>query len=238
MSYAQFRRASGIALADICLEMLADNRGSIKLKKDKTALKNLELIIAATLKVSNEKGFRAMTMRDLAQASGLSMGTLYDCFASKDELLEMLQNAHRRVGRRTLEQAVAGQADPEARLGAAIRAHLYLSEALQPWFFFSYMEARHLNAAEKEKAKQSEQATESLFAEIVRQGRQTGAFAEVDPDLTAAVIKAAVQDWYLKRGKYARRRVSVDRYADFVVGMMVGYCRDGLGRAGLEDIAS
>jgi len=238
MSYAQFRRASGIGLADICLEMLADNRGAIKLKKDKTALKNLERIIAATLRLANQKGFQAMTMRDLAQASGLSMGTLYDCFASKDELLEMLQNAHRRVASRVMAEGLAGLADPEARLAAAIRAHLYLSEALQPWFFFSYMEARHLSEAEKEKAKQSELATERVFAEIVEQGRLSGDFAPVDPELTAAVIKAAVQDWYLKRGKYARRRVGVDRYADFVVAMMVGHCRAGCGRAGLEEIAS
>lgn len=238
MNYARFRRVSGISLQDICLEMLADNRGSIKLKKDKTALKNLELVIAATLRVSNQKGFQAMTMRDLAQASGLSMGTLYDCFASKDELLEMLQGAHRRVVGRVMEQGVAGLAGPEARLGAAIRTHLYLSEALQPWFFFSYMEARHLNEAEKEKAKQSELATERVFADIVDRGRLSGAFAAVDPDLTAAVIKAAVQDWYLKRGKYARRRIGVDRYADFVVEMMVGYCRDGHGRIGQEEIAS
>ena len=238
MSFARFRRASAIALRDICLEMLADNRGSIKLKKEKTALKNLELIIAATLQVANRKGFQAMTMRDLAQASGLSMGTLYDCFAGKDELLEMLQNAHRRVVGRVMAQGVAGLAEPEARLAAAIRTHLYLSEALQPWFFFSYMEARHLAEAEKDKAKASELATERVFAGIVEAGRASGAFAAVDPELTASVIKAAVQDWYLKRGKYARRRVSVERYADFVVAMMVGYCRDGHGRLGQEEIAS
>ncbi|MFH1058216.1 MAG: TetR/AcrR family transcriptional regulator [Pseudomonadota bacterium] len=237
MSYARFKRAAGIALSDICQEMLADNRGSIKLKKDKTALKNLELIIAATLQMANRKGFQAMTMRDLAQASGLSMGTLYDCFAGKDELLEMLQNAHRQVVGRAMAQAVAGVADPAQKLAAAIRAHLYLSEAMQPWFFFSYMEARHLNEAEKEKAKQSELATEKAFADIVAEGRAAGAFADVDPELTAAVIKAAVQDWYLKRGKYARRRVSVERYADFVVAMMTGHCRGG-GPAAREEIAS
>ena len=35
--------------------------------------------------------------------------------------------------------------------------------------------------------------------------------------LAAAVIKAILQDWYLKRWKYRSRKVSVDRYADFVI---------------------
>ena len=33
-----------------------------------------------------------------------------------------------------------------------------------------------------------------------------------------------VQDWYLKRYKYAQRRVSVERYADFVVKAALGCC--------------
>jgi hypothetical protein len=35
--------------------------------------------------------------------------------------------------------------------------------------------------------------------------------------LTATVIKAMLQDWYVKRWKYSRRRISVDEYADFVI---------------------
>ena len=36
-------------------------------------------------------------------------------------------------------------------------------------------------------------------------------------DLVAALIKAVLQDWYLKRWKYERKGVSVEAYARFVV---------------------
>lgn len=224
MTYAQFQKRASLSRADICQEILGDHRGSIKTKKEPRAVKNLELIFDATLQVSNRKGFQAMTMRDLSQASGLSMGALYSYFSSKEELLEMVQSTGRKVTGRLLAQGVEGVEDPVERLTAAVRTHVFLSEAMQPWFFFSYMEARHLGERQKELAKQGELATERLFADIVREGAQRGMFVERDPHLTAALIKAMLQDWYLKRWKHAGRRVSADRYAQEVVRMILAYC--------------
>ena len=42
-------------------------------------------------------------------------------------------------------------------------------------------------------------------------------------ELTGAVIKAMLQDWYLKRWKYARRNVSVEKYAAFVMDLVETY---------------
>lgn len=229
MTFAQFSRRESLSPSDICREMLEGHRDSIKTKKEHTAVRNLELIFAATLAVSNQKGFQAMSMRDLSLASGLSMGALYDYFSSKEELLEMIQATGRRLTRRVLERGVEGVEDPVARLTAAIRTHVYLSEALQAWFFFSYMEARHLSEEEKEKAKQSELYTEGVLSEIIAQGQAAGVFAPLDRHLVAAMIKAMLQDWYLKRWKYAGRRVGVDRYADFVVQMALSFCLTGGG---------
>ena len=232
MTYRQFKRRAKLTQRDFCLEMLAAHREEIKAKKEQTAVKNLELIFQATLKVSNQKGFQAMTMRDLSKASNLSIGALYDYFGGKEALLEMIQEAGRRITGRVMRQAVSGSEAPPEKLAAAIRAHLYLSEAMQPWFFFSYMEARHLGKVEKQRAKEGEMATERYIAEVIKQGKRQGVFADVDHQLTAAVVKSMLQDWYLKRWKYAKRRVSVERYADFVVGLAQGYCRGGLGPAG------
>jgi hypothetical protein len=63
----------------------------------------------------------------------------------------------------------------------------------------------------------SELYTEKLFADILIQGQASGFFLLRDPQLTASVIKAMVQDWYLKRSKYRKRNISVDQYARFVL---------------------
>ena len=65
MNYAEFQKQVRLSKQDICREIYADNRNSIRIKKENTVVKNLERIFSATLKIGNKKGFQAMSMRDL-----------------------------------------------------------------------------------------------------------------------------------------------------------------------------
>jgi AcrR family transcriptional regulator len=217
MDYADFQKWIKFSQNDLCREIYHENRDSIRVKKEDKVVKNLERIFSATLRISNKKGFQAMSMRDLSRETQLSMGALYSYFASKEELLAMLQNQRRTVTRRILDERIARESNPAERLRTAILTHLYLSEAMQPWFYFSYMEAKNLSPKEQDLAVASELYTEKIFADILEQGQVQGDFELQDSQLTASVIKAMLQDWYLKRSKYARRNITVDRYAQFVL---------------------
>jgi len=217
MDYAEFQKQINFSKFDLCREVYQKNRSSIRVKKENKVVENLERIFSATLKISNRKGFQAMSMRDLSREANLSLGALYAYFASKEELLAMLQNQRRAVTKRVLDDRIDRENTPVARLRAAILTHLYLSEAMQPWFYFSYMEAKNLSRKEQDLAIASELYTEKLLADILQQGQSQGAFLLSDAQLTASVIKAMLQDWYLKRRKYAKRRVSVDQYGRFIL---------------------
>jgi AcrR family transcriptional regulator len=226
MNYAEFQKQVRLSKQDICREAFAENRASIRVKKENTVVKNLERIFSAALKISNKKGFQAMSMRDLGRETRLSMGALYSYFSSKEELLAMLQHQRRMITRRILEEYIEKESEPVARLRTAILTHLYLSEAMQPWFYFSYMEAKNLAKEEQALAVASERYTEQIFADIIAQGQAGGSFLNRDPQLTASVIKAMVQDWYLKRSKYAVRKVTVDEYAQFVLQFIESFLLD------------
>ncbi len=217
MNYAEFQKQVSLSKEDICREVFAENRNTIRVKKEGTVVKNLERIFNATLKISNKKGFQAMSMRDLSREANLSMGALYSYFKSKEELLEMLQHQRRTISKRILAEHIEAQEDPAAKLNAAIRAHLYLSEVMQPWFYFAYMETKNLSKKQQAEAIASELYTENIFAQILAQGQAEGVFIIQDGRLTASLIKSILQDWYLKRWKYARRKISVDQYAQFVL---------------------
>ena len=227
MNYAEFQKQVRLSKQDICREVYADNRQSIRVKNEHTVVKNLERIFSATLKIANKKGFQAMSMRDLGQETNLSMGALYSYFSSKEELLAILQHQRRTMTKRILQEQIDKEVDPAARLRAAILTLLYLGEALQPWFYFSYMEAKNLSKKELALAVASELYTEKVFADILLQGQAGESFSLCDPQLTASVIKAMVQDWFLKRSKYARRKISVDRYARFILKFVESFilCR-------------
>jgi AcrR family transcriptional regulator len=226
MTYAEFQKQVKISRQEICREVFAQNRSSIRVKKENTVVKNLERIFSATLKISNKKGFQAMSMRDLGRETNLSMGALYSYFSSKEDLLAMLQHQRRMITQRILEACIENESDPVLKLRASILTHLYLSEVMQPWFYFSYMEAKNLSRAEQELAVASELYTEKLFADILKQGQSRGRFLSRDPQLTASVIKAMLQDWYLKHSKYRKRSISVDQYARFVLQFVEAFILD------------
>ena len=223
MNLKSFETQVAVSTEDICREIFRNRSGSIRITTERVAVGNLVKIFKATLKLANNKGFHAMSLRDLCAESGMSMGGLYAYFKNKEELLTLIQEQGRAIVARVMGDQLAGIDDADRALDVAVRSHLYLSEVLQPWFFFSYMETRFFNAAEGRRAIDGELQTEGIFSDILQKGIAGGQFAIGDPLLVAAAIKALLQDWYLKRWKYRRRKISVEAYADFVLSLISAY---------------
>ncbi len=225
MKYDQFSNNTGDLEADICKQVFYLNKDKIKIKKEQTVLKNLKKIFDAALTLGIEKGFQAMTMRDLSEVSRLSMGALYSYFSSKEEILRAFLTAGENIIQKILMTAIEKEQTPEAKLETVLKTHLFLSERMQKWFFFSYMEARHLNPVDRERAVQAELYTEKLIEDILLEGHRRKVFTLSDHSLCASVIKAMLQDFYLKRGKYARKGVDVDQYAEFIISLSSSFCK-------------
>lgn len=223
-NYQSFLEHAGLRREDFYRQAFLEDCKTIRIKKEKVATKNLEKIFEATFRICTRKGFQGMTMRDLSTESGLSMGALYSYFATKEELLNTLQRVGNSFVARVLDEAVAGMLEPRERLQTVLRAHLYLSEMMQPWFFFSYMEAKNLAKKEREAYVRAERHTEKIIEDILVDGEKTGLVSPRNHQMTASVIKAMIQDWYLKRGKYAKRGISVEEYTKTVIDWITGYC--------------
>ena len=104
-----------------------------------------------------------MSVRDLSKKTELSMGALYSYFEGKDHLLQMIQKQGRLFALQVLKDISKQTDDPLKKLRGLLQSHLYLSELMQPWFYFSYMESRHFTKAAKEIAIQGELETEKLL---------------------------------------------------------------------------
>ncbi|HNX29593.1 MAG TPA: TetR/AcrR family transcriptional regulator [Syntrophomonadaceae bacterium] len=216
MIYSEFKKMVNISKEEISGQILEHNRDSIKVKKEQKVIENLIKIIDATLDICSKKSFQAMSIRDLSAASGLSRGALYSYFTSKEELLVLILSQGREIANRVLTEQIARGSSPAEKLRLAIKSHIYLSEAMQTWFYFTYIEARNLPRDEQKRAIESELYTEKIFIDIIEAGITEKVFRDENVILAASVIKAMLQDWYLKRWKYKNRKVSVDDYADFV----------------------
>ncbi len=207
----------------LCARIFERHAANIRVKKPQVAVKNLVGIVAALLKLSNRQGFHATSLRNLADETGLSMGGLYSYFDSKDVLLVMiLQEVENAVS--DLFAAVPPEIhdDPARHLRWVIDGHIRLTEIMQPWFAFAYMEAKSFPKKARSAAVESELRTENEIAQIVARGAARGAFRVSDADLAAALIKPLLQDWYVKRAKYRRRGTSIDAYIAAVTSFAEG----------------
>ncbi|MBT6612272.1 MAG: TetR/AcrR family transcriptional regulator [Deltaproteobacteria bacterium] len=216
-NYQSFQKVARFSKEDFYKQAFVEDCNTIRIKKEKVAVKNLEKIFEATFRICTRKGFQGMTMRDLSTESGLSMGALYSYFATKEELLNTLQRVGNSFITRVMEECVAELTEPLAKLRTILRTHLFLSEMIQPWFFFSYMEAKNLAKKERENYIKAELSTEKVITDILVEAEKENLLRTRNHQIAASIIKAMLQDWYLKRGKYAKRGITVDKYADIVI---------------------
>jgi hypothetical protein len=104
-------------------------------------------------------------------------------------------------------------ASPLERLEALVRGTIYLSEILQPWFYFVFMDSRVLNFEQRGMAKNSELSVQTYIASILDELRPA---PPGNTTLLAAHIVSMFQDWYVKRWKYRAAKVNVDDFADSI----------------------
>lgn len=210
-SFAEFKRVNPISLNAVWELVYARNAHTIKVKRVHAALGNLRSIVEATFRLANQVGFGAMTLRDLSQATGLSMGGLYGYLQSKDALAAMIEDLIRHIGQEIPSWFDHSTLPPQVRLESSLRAHVFMSELLQPWFYFVFMESRVLAAEQRKVARLAELDFQTAMAQQIVQLPGMGTRQAF---LLASHLQSVAQDWYVKRWKYKAENISVDEFAD------------------------
>ena len=213
---ADFQRVAPIDEDSLWGLIFERNADAIQVKRRDAAMENLPKIFAATFRLANSSGFQAMTLRDLCRETGMSMGGLYSYIANKDSLSAMIEDVIRYICD-MLPEWFGAIPYPLDRVEAILRGHLFLSETLQPWFFFMYMETRSLPIEQRRESMASELGIEKHLAQLLTSPSR---LSTSESQLLASHALSLVQDWHLKRWKYNAAEVSVDAFADSVVALI------------------
>jgi len=159
------------------------------------------------------KGYLNTGVREIAEASGITVGTLYHYFKSKDEIIKAF-----------LDYAVAGtnefvrettkvllHMEPEAALRRAIELYIdYVNEA-QNIVLFWHQETRNLIAEQRQRLLDNEAVLAQLFENLVERGQKAGIFKMEDAKLAAHNIIVMGDMWAFRRWWLGRRYTS-DQY--------------------------
>ena len=192
------------------------HKDKIQVQKEAVAVEKLKIIIKATFKLSNQKGFSLMSLRDLSNETNISMGSLYAYIGSKSQLAEMIHQFLPHIFDLCIGEQLEKDAPCLEKLTTLVRGHVFITEILQPWFFFAYMETKHLRRSTKRLAKESELKSESLLQKILQSGIKQNSFNSIDPFLTSMMIKSLLQNWYIKNAKYKSQKTNCETYIDFI----------------------
>jgi AcrR family transcriptional regulator len=86
--------------------------------------RRLAKVLQYAAEIFCDKGYEGASMRDLSRAAGMSLAGLYHYFASKEELLYLIQKHTFRTIIERLQQRLEGATDPEERIRIFIENHL------------------------------------------------------------------------------------------------------------------
>ena len=147
-----------------------------------------ERIEAAALKLFVEKGVDGASIRDIAQAVGLSDGALYRHYASKEELVWRLFAGGFESFASELERLAAGESGPRQKIAAMVRGFCALFDADSLLFrFLLLVQHGQLERVGPEMANPIE-----VVRAVVAAGMKEGDIPRGDADLAAAMVMGII----------------------------------------------
>jgi AcrR family transcriptional regulator len=175
------------------------------------------------LRLFGERGYHAVSVRDLTSALGLQASALYAHASSKQHLLAELIRLGHEVHRDSLRLALLEVgSDPCEQIAALTRAHVRV-HATYP--LLTRVCNRELGAVpddRREAILATRLEAERLFLDVIERGIRLGAFTTPDPMLGVAAIGAMgmrVAEWWSPELDMTVDHVA-DTYAAFAVKLL------------------
>ena len=159
-----------------------------------------------------ERGYAAVSMRQIASKVGLQVGALYNYFPDKQTILsELLINHMENLLQTWQKQKLPNKSDKllEFFVDFHIEYHLNRPEEV----FIAYMELRNLNPGNFRKIEKLRNKYELILSEILADGVNKNIFSCEETKITSLAIIGLLKEvntWYKKDG-----RISVPEIKSF-----------------------
>jgi AcrR family transcriptional regulator len=188
--------------------------------------KKLNSVLSASSALFASKGFERATIRDVSQATGMSLAGLYYYFKSKEELLFLIQFRAFESICEELREIIANEADPQTCLQSMINMHFeYFIRNMNDLKICS----REIESLEgdfyqkvAEKRKEYFDLTQSIFEKIINESGDSSADARL-----AALYLFGTLNWI-----YQWYRPGRDPGAEEMAGQLSGIYLQGFPRMG------
>lgn len=176
-------------------------------------------IRSTALRLFAERGYAAVSMRQIAAEVGVQAGALYNYTPDKQTLLFTLMEEHMSG---VLDALPKMSGDPVTRLEAFVRFHLAHHRARGDEIFIAYNELRNLEPENFDKIEVMRRAFEDALEDILRAGAKAGLMHVPEPKITTMAIIGMLtgfSTWYKEEGRLSITALQ-DVYWDMVRGLV------------------
>ncbi|HET9125085.1 MAG TPA: TetR/AcrR family transcriptional regulator [Solirubrobacteraceae bacterium] len=179
-----------------------------------------EAILEAALELMEQRGYHATSMRDIAAAVDVRAAGIYHWYESKEAILVKLQDdfMHELTGE--VEAAIERQSSPEARMAAAVSAHVRFHGLHTRAAFVTDSEIRALSAGNRKLLLDKRDAYQQRFVGLIEDGVSSGVFTVTEVRVAAFAILlqcTGVALWFNPRG-----RLTLDEVTDIHIELALG----------------
>jgi AcrR family transcriptional regulator len=184
-------------------------------KDPKLIEKRREQIIEAAVDLFINKGFHKTTTREIARASGFSIGTLYEYIESKEDVLYLVCDAiHAEVESR-LREAITFKGNGLKIMKMALRSFFRVMDQMSDRVLLIYQETKSLPKETLRYVLQREEEISLIFEDILRKGIADGSIRldEKHVKLMADNIMVLGEMWVFRRWTL-RKHYTLEEYTE------------------------
>lgn len=177
-----------------------------------------------------EKGFHKTTTREIAKASGFSIGTLYEYIRKKEDVLFLVcDSIYQRVKER-MEDSIDPNQTSVHSLVHAIRSYFQLMDDMQDEVLVMYQEVKSLSRDAQDYVLQKERDMVAMLEQVIINSLP-GEHSDEQIKLIANNIFVQGQMWGFRRW-ILQRTFTIDTYIDTQIHLLL----KGLGTEAEETI--
>ncbi|WP_028784136.1 TetR/AcrR family transcriptional regulator [Thalassobacillus devorans] len=177
---------------------MADQQVPSSIKDQSLVEKRRNQMIKGAVSLFIEKGFHKTTTREIAKASGFSIGTLYEYIRTKEDVLFLVcDSIYERVKDR-MEQVIDTEKKTIDSLIHAVTSYFQLMDDMQDEVVVMYQEVKSLPRDSQEYVLQKEKDMLEMLTRVIRNSISTP-MADQDISLIANNIFIQGQMWGFRR---------------------------------------
>ena len=200
-----------------------------------TQVKNLELveqrrrqIVDASVVLFIENGFHKTTTRQIAKASRISIGSLYEYIATKEDILYLVCDAIHAEIERGVAEALNRAKKGKNPLGEVIREYFMVCHRMNDHILLIYQETQSLPAKWQRVVLENEIRITGIFTAVLAKLMASGDLPRITPhrlDLVAHNISVLGHMWTFRRW-FLANHYSIDEYVELQTHSIMGMCQE------------